>query len=108
MRHERSLHTAPLLLLTPCCAFGQDVVGPNGLDLVLTVPLFAAAAIGELTFSLLPLLFAATVASWAHARWRPGAGRSAVQRTRALALVTVLATVPALLFWAAGMTRAEF
>jgi hypothetical protein len=98
MRHERFLHAAPLLL-TPCCAFGQDMVGPSWLDLVLAVPLLAAAAIGELTFSLLPLLFAATVASWAHARWRPGAGRKAIQRTHVLALITVLATVPALLYW---------
>jgi hypothetical protein len=100
MRHDRLVHAAPLLL-TPCCAFGQDMVGPSWLDLVLAVPVLAAAAIGELTFSLLPLLFAATVASWAHARWRPGAGRAAVQRTRALAFVTVLATIPALLYWTA-------
>jgi hypothetical protein len=108
MRHERFLHAAPLLLLTPCRAFGQDLAGPSWLDLVVTVPLLAAAAIGELTFSLLPLLFAATVVSWAHARWRPGAGRGDALRTRALALVTVLATVPALLYWASGVTRAAF
>lgn len=101
MRYERLLHAASLLLLTPCCAFCQNAVGPSWFDLALAIPLLAAAIIGELAFSLLPLLFAATVASWAHARWHPGAGQSAVRRTRVLTVGTIFATASALLYWVA-------
>lgn len=97
MRHERLSFFASLSALTAYPAAAQDMVGPSWLELVLAIPALALAAAGELALFALPLLVLATIASWAHGRWR--ASDSGRARTRVLALFAVLCAVPAWLFW---------